>query len=252
MGKKSKLFKSGLPRTFIKNQKKIIKYNPAQITDKSNLNNIIVKKNHNDSMSLSSNSSFDGKNLPKKFMNKTVNYDMDILKKTNESLGLSQKDIENILKFPMRNRRPVYNLKLTRRQKKSLLRKEKEKHMKKIEENTKLNISLNNNLSSILDINKTGIKKDKKKNKFDFNDFDNAFKHIENEENNKINKNNNYSNKNKKNIINDAEKNINNFLNEKNNFEDIRLKIKKNQQIAEYNKKIKEEYDKNYNFLNIK
>ena len=252
MGKKSKLFKSGLPRTFIKNQKKIIKYNPAQITDKSNLNNIIVKKNHNDSMSLSSNSSFDGKNLPKKFMNKTVNYDMDILKKTNESLGLSQKDIENILNFPMRNRRPVYNLKLTRRQKKSLLRKEKEKHMKKIEENTKLNISLNNNLSSILDINKTVIKKDKKKNKFDFNDFDNAFKHIENEENNKINKNNNYSNKNKKNIINDAEKNINNFLNEKNNFEDIRLKIKKNQQIAEYNKKIKEEYDKNYNFLNIK
>ena len=252
MGKKSKLFKSGLPRTFIKNQKKIIKYNPAQITDKSNLNNIIVKKNHNDSMSLSSNSSFDGKNLPKKFMNKTVNYDIDILKKTNESLGLSQKDIENILKFPMRNRRPVYNLKLTRRQKKSLLRKEKEKHMKKIEENTKLNISLNNNLSSILDINKTVIKKDKKKNKFDFNDFDNAFKHIENEENNKINKNNNYSNKNKKNIINDAEKNINNFLNEKNNFEDIRLKIKKNQQIAEYNKKIKEEYDKNYNFLNIK
>jgi len=254
MGKKSKLFKSGLPRTFIKNnQKKIIKYNPAQITDKSNLNNILNKKNHNDSMSLSSNSSYDGKNLnSKKYMNKTVNYDMDVLKKTNESLGLSQKEIENILKYPMRNRRPVYNLKLTRRQKKSLLRKEKEKHMKKIEENTKLNISMNNNLSTILDINKTVVKKEKKKNKFDFDDFNNAFKHIENEEKNKINKNNNYSNKNKKNIINEAEKNINNFLNNKNNFEDIRLKIKKNQQIAEYNKKIKEEYDKNYNFLNIK
>ena len=257
MGKKSKLFKSGLPRTFIKkNQKKIINYNPAQITDKSTLNNnTLIKKNHNNSMSLSSNSSFDNnnKNLnSKKFLNKTVNYDLDILKKTNESLGLSQKEIENILKYPMRNRRPVYNLKLTRRQKKSLLRKEKEKHMKKIEENTKLNISMNNNLSSILDINKTVVKNKKKKNKFDFDDFNNAFKHIENEEKNIINKNNNYSNKNKKNIINEAEKNINNFLKDNKNFDDIRLKIKQNQQIAEYNKKIKEEYDKNYNFLNIK
>ena len=132
-------------------------------------------------MSVSSNSSYNNNNNNFKHLNKTVNYDLDILKKTNENLGLNQQEIESILKHPMRNRRPVYNLKLTRRQKKSLLRKEKEKKMKKIEENTKLNISLNNNLSTILDLNKNVIKKEKK-NKFNFNfdDFNNVFKDIEN------------------------------------------------------------------------
>ena len=102
MGKKSKIYKSGLPRNQIKKQNKQINkiQNNQQINIKQD--NIISEPLKNSNI----------KYIP------MINYNIDALKKANETLGLSQDQINSLYKHPLRNRRYVNNLTLTKREKK--------------------------------------------------------------------------------------------------------------------------------------
>ena len=86
MGKKSKIYKSGLPRNQIKKSqnKQIskIQINPQSIQKESEP----VQKQHI-------------KLIP------SVNYNLDALKKANETLGLSQAEINTLYTRPLRNRK---------------------------------------------------------------------------------------------------------------------------------------------------
>ena len=75
-----------------------------------------------------------------------INYNLDALKKANETLGLSQDQIKSLYTRPLRNRRYVNNLTLTKREKKRELRKMKKELKQQMEDKTKLDITLNPNL----------------------------------------------------------------------------------------------------------
>ena len=75
-----------------------------------------------------------------------INYNIDALKKANETLGLSQDQINSLYKHPLRNRRYVNNLTLTKREKKRELRKMKKELKQQMEDKTKLDITLNPHL----------------------------------------------------------------------------------------------------------
>ena len=130
MGKKSKIYKSGLPRNQIKKQNKQINkiQNNQQINIKQD--NIISEPLKNSNI----------KYIP------MINYNIDALKKANETLGLSQDQINSLYKHPLRNRRYVNNLTLTKREKKRELRKMKKELKQQMEDKTKLDITLNPNL----------------------------------------------------------------------------------------------------------
>ena len=107
MGKKSKLYKSGLPRNQIKKvSNKVIHKLPQnmQISSTQNQTHIEPSKVNN------------VKIIPE------VNYNLDALKKANETLGLSEDQIRSLYTRPLRNRRFIHNLTLTKREKKKEMR----------------------------------------------------------------------------------------------------------------------------------
>ena len=256
MGKKSKLFKSGLPRNQIKkllNIKKEIARLP--------INNIPeVKKS-------SENTKKDAqmKILP------NVSYNLDTLKKVNDSLGLTEEQIKLLYTRPLRNRRFVNNLTLSRREKKRELRKMKRNLKEKMEEKTKLDITMNPNLHQRNKImqnliptskeEKQKIKNNKTSIGFNFDEMNGLINDMAEEEENRIND----ENKNTKNslrikkqrnmIYNEANK-INNVLNDQeflnNPNEVMKTQIQENQKQMERNKQIREEFNQKYNFLNLK
>ena len=92
MGKKSKLFKSGLSKNIIKKSiyEQKIEYEPI------------------------------------------VSYNKMKFDKANETLGLDEKDINDLLNHPMRNRRNVHNKTLTKREKKKIEREERKERLKNL------------------------------------------------------------------------------------------------------------------------
>ena len=254
MGKKSKIYKSGLPRNQIKKSqnKQIskVQINPQQIPKESSEP---IQKQHI-------------KLIP------SVNYNLDALKKANETLGLSQAEINTLYSRPLRNRRYVNNLTLTKREKKRELRKMKKELKKQMEDKTKLDITLNPNLhyrNKIEEnLNITNIKRKEEKNKmnkttagFNFGEMDDLIKDMVEDTENKIineNKKNKSSmrNKNQRNLIYNEANEINNILNNKEFLADpnmtLKMQIQEQQKLKERNEKIKEEFNKNYNFLNLK
>ena len=253
MGKKSKIYKSGLPRNQIKKSqnKQIskIQINPQSIQKESKP----VQKQHI-------------KLIP------SVNYNLDALKKANETLGLSQAEINTLYTRPLRNRRYVNNLTLTKREKKRELRKMKKELKKQMEDKTKLEITLNPNLhyrNKIEEnLNITNIKRKEEKNKmnkttagFNFGEMDDLINDMVEDTENKMlkeNKKNKSSmrNKNQRNLIYNEANEINNILNNKEFLADpnmtLKMQIQEQQKLKERNEKIKEEFNKNYNFLNLK
>ena len=253
MGKKSKIYKSGLPRNQIKKSqnKQIskIQINPQSIQKESEP----VQKQHI-------------KLIP------SVNYNLDALKKANETLGLSQAEINTLYTRPLRNRRYVNNLTLTKREKKRELRKMKKELKKQMEDKTKLDITLNPNLhyrNKIEEnLNITNIKRKEEKNKmnkttagFNFGEMDDLINDMVEDTENKMlkeNKKNKSSmrNKNQRNLIYNEANEINNILNNKEFLSDpnmtLKMQIQEQQKLKERNEKIKEEFNKNYNFLNLK
>ena len=253
MGKKSKIYKSGLPRNQIKKSqnKQIskIQINPQSIQKESEP----AQKQHI-------------KLIP------SVNYNLDALKKANETLGLSQAEINTLYTRPLRNRRYVNNLTLTKREKKRELRKMKKELKKQMEDKTKLDITLNPNLhyrNKIEEnLNITNIKRKEEKNKmnkttagFNFGEMDDLINDMVEDNENKMlkeNKKNKSSmrNKNQRNLIYNEANEINNILNNKEFLADpnmtLKMQIQEQQKLKERNEKIKEEFNKNYNFLNLK
>ena len=256
MGKKSKLFKSGLPRNQIKKLSNI-KKEIARLP----INNIPeVKKSSENSK----------KDVQMKIL-PNVSYNLDTLKKVNDSLGLTEEQIKLLYTRPLRNRRFVNNLTLSRREKKRELRKMKRNLKEKMEEKTKLDITMNPNLHQRNKImqnliptskeEKQKIKNNKTSIGFNFDEMNGLINDMAEEEENRIND----ENKNTKNslrikkqrnmIYNEANK-INNVLNDQeflnNPNEVMKTQIQENQKQMERNKQIREEFNQKYNFLNLK
>ena len=255
MGKKSKIYKSGLPRNQIKKQNKQINkiQNNQQINIKQD--NIISEPLKNSNI----------KYIP------MINYNIDALKKANETLGLSQDQINSLYKHPLRNRRYVNNLTLTKREKKRELRKMKKELKQQMEDKTKLDITLNPNLhfrnTIEQELNSNNkIKKEKNKiNKttlgFNFEEMNGLINDMVEDDENKIYKENiknksSIRNKNQRNLIYNEANEINNILNNKEFIENPNIaqktRIQEQQKIKERNEKIKEEFNQKYNLLNLK
>jgi C4-dicarboxylate-specific signal transduction histidine kinase len=256
MGKKSKIYKSGLPRN--------------QIKKLSNIKKEIARLPINNTPEVKKSSENTQKDVQiKKVPN--VNYNLDTLKKVNDSLGLTEEQIKLLYTRPMRNRRFVNNLTLSRREKKRELRKMKRHLKEKMEEKTKLDITMNPNLHQRNKIMQNLIpssKEEKQKinnNKtsigFNFDEMNGLINDMAEEEENRIND----ENKNSKNslrikkqrnmIYNEANK-INNVLNDQeflnNPNEVMKTQIQENQKQMERNKQIRQEFNQKYNFLNLK
>ena len=256
MGKKSKLFKSGLPRNQIKKLSNI-KKEIARLP----INNIPeVKKSSENSK----------KDVQMKIL-PNVSYNLDTLKKVNDSLGLTEEQIKLLYTRPLRNRRFVNNLTLSRREKKRELRKMKRNLKEKMEEKTRLDITMNPNLHQRNKImqnliptskeEKQKIKNNKTSIGFNFDEMNGLINDMAEEEENRIND----ENKNSKNslrikkqrnmIYNEANK-INNVLNDQeflnNPNEVMKTQIQENQKQMERNKQIREDFNQKYNFLNLK
>ena len=255
MGKKSKIYKSGLPRNQIKKQNKQINkiQNNQQINIKQD--NIISEPLKNSNI----------KYIP------MINYNIDALKKANETLGLSQDQINSLYKHPLRNRRYVNNLTLTKREKKRELRKMKKELKQQMEDKTKLDITLNPNLhfrnTIEQELNSNNkIKKEKNKiNKttlgFNFEEMNGLINDMVEDDENKIYKENiknknSIRNKNQRNLIYNEANEINNILNNKEFIENpnitLKTRIQEQQKIKERNEKIREEFNQKYNLLNLK
>ena len=254
MGKKSKLYKSGLPRNQIKKP----------------LDSKLKKLIANPSTKISNTS----QNVPEKSEKKIfpkINYNLDNLKKVNETLGLTEDQIKELYTRPMRNRRFVNNLTLSRREKKKAQRKMKKELKQEMEEKTKLDITLNPNLhqrNNLLGNNSlyNFDKKNKNKNQttigFNFDDMNNLMDDMaQDEEKKEINrvKNNNSSariHKQRNNIIYNEANKIENVLNDKEFVNNpnlmMKMQIQENQKINERNKKIRDEFNQKYNLLNLK
>ena len=252
MGKKSKMYRSGLPRNQIKkSQNKPIP--KIQINPQPQSTEPVQKKYI--------------KLVPQ------INYNLDALKKANETLGLSQDQIKTLYTRPLRNRRYVNNLTLTKREKKRELRKMKKELKQQMEDKTKLDITLNPNLhyrnkiEENLNVTKS-LKRKEEKNKmnrtsagFNFGEMDDIINDMVEDTENKMIKENNKNkssmrNKNQRNLIYNEANEINNILNKKEFLSDpnatLKMQIQEQQKIKERNEKIKEEFNKNYNFLNLK
>ena len=127
MGKKSKLFKSGLSKNIIK--KSIYEQNK---TNQNIINKDINKNVKEEKMSYSSDE--DEKKIPEKKIEyePIVSYNKMKFDKANETLGLDEKDINDLLNHPMRNRRNVHNKTLTKREKKKIEREERKERLKNL------------------------------------------------------------------------------------------------------------------------
>ena len=256
MGKKSKIYKSGLPRN--------------QIKKLSNIKKEIARLPINNTPEVKKSSENTQKDVQMKKV-PNINYNLDTLKKVNDSLGLTEEQIKLLYTRPLRNRRFVNNLTLSRREKKRELRKMKLHLKEKMEEKTKLDITMNPNLHQRNKIMQNLIpssKEEKQKinnNKtsigFNFDEMNGLINDMAEEEENRIND----ENKNSKNslrikkqrnmIYNEANK-INNVLNDQeflnNPNEVMKTQIQENQKQMERNKQIRQEFNQKYNFLNLK
>ena len=255
MGKTSKLYKSGLPRTQFKKsinkpvQKIKINQNPQSIIQTDS----IIK--------------------PKQKLIPLVNYNLDAMKKANETLGLTQDEINSLYKRPLRNRRYVKNLTLTKREKKREMRKMKREMKQQMEDKTKLDITLNPNLhfrnkmdeDELMQSNLNKLEKRNKVNKtsigFNFEEMNGFIDDLVEDNENNIKKEyiknkSSARNKNQRKLIYNEANEINNVLNNKefisNPNETLKMQIQEQQKIKERNDKIREEFNQKYNLLNLK
>jgi hypothetical protein len=261
MEKKSKIFKSGLPRNQIKKTKPInIKKEIAKLPI-----NTISNENSKQPTENNIKDNNQIKQLP------YINYNLDALKKANDSLGLTEDQIKLLYTRPLRNRRFVHNLTLTRREKKKELRKMRKQMKENMEEKTKLDITMNPNLHERNKISQNLITSTKEENHkinhnktnigFNFDEINGLINDMMDEEENKAKnyKKNNKSSiriKKQRNAIYNEVNQINNVLNNKefidNPNEIVKMQIQENHKQNERNRQIREEFNLKYNFLNLK
>ena len=257
MGKKSKIFRSGLPRNQIKKSLPLnIKKEKIQLQNNNTQEQQISEKQ---------------KNINKNKIFPNVSYNLEALQKANETLGLTDDQINTLYTRPLRNRRFVHNLTLTKREKKKALRTMKKKLKERMEEKTKLDITMNPNLhqrNKIMQDLIPSSKEEKQKMKnnkttlgFNFDEMNGLINDMAEEEENKVN-NDNKNNKSsirikkQRNLIYNEANQINNILNNKeflnNPNEVLKMQIQENHKLNERNRKIREEFNQKYNLLNLK
>ena len=195
------------------------------------------------------------------------------MKKANETLGLTQDEINSLYKRPLRNRRYVKNLTLTKREKKREMRKMKREMKQQMEDKTKLDITLNPNLhfrnkmdeDELMQSNLNKLEKRNKVNKtsigFNFEEMNGLIDDLVEDNENNIKKEyiknkSSARNKNQRKLIYNEANEINNVLNNKefisNPNETLKMQIQEQQKIKERNDKIREEFNQKYNLLNLK
>lgn len=250
MGKRSKMHKTGVPKAMLK---------------KKELNNATLNSNAKVNQTRSANDSSDEDEVVNRQMNKTinqsVNYDPEILKKYGSLLGLNEKEMKSLAIKPIRNRRMVNNTVLSHRQKKKALRFEKKRRIEKMEQTTKLNLSmtyakpfLNNTFALIGKKNEILVTH---KNQLNLNDLQQEIKLLHTNEPNKSTSTSKIRTKRRNmKMLHEEKANIDSIIQKasfnQNPIEAMSLHIKTAQLVAERNKKIQDEYNKNYNMLNLK
>jgi hypothetical protein len=260
MGKSNKICKSGLSRNQIKKPSHSYKKEFAHIPtinkpENKQQQSKNIKKKNTEQIKISPN----------------INYNLDALQKANETLGLTYDQIKLLYSHPLRNRRYVKHLTLTKREKKKELRKMRKQMKENMEEKTKLDITMNPNLHERNKISQNLITSTKEENHkinhnktnigFNFDEINGLINDMMDEEENKAKnyKKNNKSSiriKKQRNAIYNEVNQINNVLNNKefidNPNEIVKMQIQENHKQNERNRQIREEFNLKYNFLNLK
>ena len=272
MGKKSKVYKSGLPRKIVSQtierlRKEALKKLPIKNISQNNQNN---QNNTNNQNNNTITENIQNKNNEIK-MSPNVTYNLDALQKSNDILGLTAAQIQSLYSRPLRNRRPVHNLTLTKREKKKELRKMRKNLKQKMEEKTKLDITMNPNLHQRNKImqnlipsskeEKHKIKKNETNIGFHFDEMNGLLNDMMEEEEKEINKDNKNNKssirvKKQRNLIYNEANQINNMLNNKefinNPNEALKMQIQETHKQNEKNRLIREDFNQKYNLLNLK
>ena len=121
MGKKNKLFKSGLTRNSIK----------KTIHEQNKINKNIISNDKDENMDFLPNN--EDNNIKENIINQNVSviqYNKMKFDKANETLGLDENDVNDLLLHPIRTRRNVNNRTFTKREKKKIEREERKESLK--------------------------------------------------------------------------------------------------------------------------
>ena len=121
MGKKNKLFKSGLTRNSIK----------KTIHEQNKINKNIISNDKDENMDFLFNN--EDNNIKENKINQNVSviqYNKMKFDKANETLGLDENDVNDLLLHPIRTRRNVNNRTFTKREKKKIEREERKERLK--------------------------------------------------------------------------------------------------------------------------
>jgi hypothetical protein len=123
MGKKNKLFKSGLTRNSIK----------KTIHEQNKINKNIISNDKDENMDFLPNN--EDNNIKENKINQNVSviqYNKMKFDKANETLGLDENDVNDLLLHPIRTRRNVNNRTFTKREKKKIEREERKERLKNL------------------------------------------------------------------------------------------------------------------------
>ena len=123
MGKKNKLFKSGLTRNSIK----------KTIHEQNKINKNSISNDKDENMAFLPDN--EDNNIKENKINQNISviqYNKMKFDKANETLGLDEKDVNDLLLHPIRTRRNVNNRTFTKREKKKIEREEKKERLKNL------------------------------------------------------------------------------------------------------------------------
>lgn len=121
MGKKNKLFKSGLTRNSIK----------KTIHEQNKINKNSISNDKDENMAFLPDN--EDNNIKENKINQNISviqYNKMKFDKANETLGLDEKDVNDLLLHPIRTRRNVNNRTFTKREKKKIEREERKERLK--------------------------------------------------------------------------------------------------------------------------
>jgi hypothetical protein len=262
MGKRNKFGKIGMTR---KNYQSLLKVKKKLQERQNQLNKTILSED--EEMDLSSQNLEMSHIADKSIMNKSK-LNQSIINEAKVDLhssrmGIDKEVLMNAIRNPIRHRRAITKIVLSKGQRKRLEKRNKFKRKEELVEKIKLNQSMMN--TSIMNKTKNTLKQEnlkEKKGEFDLKEMDktlaNLLDDIQEEEKvvSQTKSTTHRSKKNLKKILSEEKAKIKKVVDNKtyqsNPLESMKNHIKNAQILAERNKKIEENFQKNYNFLNMK
>jgi hypothetical protein len=263
MGKRNKFGKIGMTR---KNYQSLLK-TKKRLQENNNNKTRIEPESEEDQMNLSSENLeitqiADKSKLNKSKLNQSIINESKVDLHSSR-MGIDKEILMNAIRNPIRHRRAITKIVLSKGQRKRLEKRNKFKRKEELVEKIKLNQSMMN--TSMLNKTKHTIKQEnlqEKKVEFDLKEMDktlaNLLDDIQDEEKVVLQTKNitHRSKKNLKKILSEEKAKIKKVVDNKNYqsnpLESMKNHIKNSQILAERNKKIEENFQKNYNFLNMK